>query len=176
MQRLRRISYRIGAVAALIGVSALVAACGSSGSSGSSGSTTTASASRTAAATPAAAKGAAVGAASGSAGTFLTGAGGRALYLWKGDAKGKSSCSGACAQAWPPLTTASKPTASGSVKSSQLGTIKRSNGSKQVTYDGHPLYYFAGDPSSGSTNGQGSDEFGAKWWLVSPAGSPITSG
>jgi predicted lipoprotein with Yx(FWY)xxD motif len=180
MQRLRRIRYRIGAVVALIGVSVLVAACGSSAStttattgSGAAGSTASASSSATAA--PAAAKGTAISTTKGSDGTFLTGAGGRALYLWVADAKGMSSCSGACAQAWPPLTTTSKPVAAGSVKASQLGTIKRSDGTEQVTYNGHPLYYFNGDPSSGTTNGQGSDAFGAKWWLVSPAGAAITS-
>jgi predicted lipoprotein with Yx(FWY)xxD motif len=99
-------------------------------------------------ATPAAAKGTAVSATSGSDGTFLTGAGGRALYLWVADAKGTSSCSGVCAKAWPPLTTKSKPVAAGSVKASQLGTIKRSDGTQQVTYDGHALYYFEGDPKS----------------------------
>ncbi len=92
------------------------------------------------------------------------------------DAKGMSSCSGACAKAWPPLTTKGKPIASGSVKASQLGTIKRSDGTEQVTYDGHPLYYFdRATPRAGTTNGQGSDAFGAKWWLVSPSGSAITS-
>ncbi|MFZ0387433.1 MAG: hypothetical protein WAL22_17355 [Solirubrobacteraceae bacterium] len=113
--------------------------------------------------------------AKGSDGTFLTGAGGRALYLWVADAKGMSSCSGACAKAWPPLTTKGAPIASGSVKASQLGTIKRSDGTEQVTYDGHPLYYFEGDPKAGTTTGQGSDAFGAKWWLVSTSGSAITS-
>src|ERR1700677_4858788 len=170
MQRLRRIRYRIGAVAALIGVSVLVAACGSSASTttaaagaAAGGSTATS----TASAAPAAVKGTAVSTTSGSQGTFLTGAGGRALYLWEADSGGMSSCSGACAKAWPPLTTKGKPVASGSVKASQLGTIKRSDGTEQVTYDGHPLYYFEGDPKSGTTTGQGSDAFGAKWWLVS---------
>lgn len=60
--------------------------------------------------------------------------------------------------------------------SSDLGTVKRSDGSTQVTYKGHPLYYFAGDSGAGQTNGQGSNGFGAKWWLVSPAGSSITGG
>jgi len=178
MQRLRRIRYRIGAVTALIGVSLLVAACGSSASTttatSAGGSTATASSSATA--TPAAAKGTAVSETKGSAGTFLTGAGGRALYLWVADAKGMSSCSGACAKAWPPLVTKGAPIASGSVKASQLGTIKRSDGTEQVTYDGHPLYYFEGDPKAGTTTGQGSDAFGAKWWLVSTSGSAITSG
>ncbi|HUN38126.1 MAG TPA: hypothetical protein VMU95_39550 [Trebonia sp.] len=59
--------------------------------------------------------------------------------------------------------------------SSDLSTITRSDGTKQVTYDGHPLYYFAGDSSAGQANGQGSDSFGAKWWLVSPAGADVTA-
>jgi hypothetical protein len=66
-------------------------------------------------------------------------------------------------------------TAGGDAKASDLGTITRSDGTKQVTYDGHPLYYFSGDSAAGQVNGQGSDGFGAKWWLVSPAGTQITS-
>jgi predicted lipoprotein with Yx(FWY)xxD motif len=180
MHRVRRIRYRIGAVTALIGISLLVAACGSSSSTstsapvaaGSGGST----ASSTANATPASAKGVLIGTAKGSHGTYLTGAGGKTAYLWAADSGGMSSCSGACAKAWPPLTTKGKPIAGNGVQSSDLGTIKRSDGSKQVTYKGHPLYYFIEDKSKGSTKGQGSDAFGAKWWLVSPAGTAITSG
>jgi Secreted repeat of unknown function len=66
-------------------------------------------------------------------------------------------------------------TASGSAVASDLGTITRSDGSKQVTYDGHPLYYFSGDSGAGTASGQGSDGFGAKWWLVSPSGSDVTA-
>jgi predicted lipoprotein with Yx(FWY)xxD motif len=180
MQRLRRIRYRVGAVAALIGVSVLVAACGSSSSASTAttGSAAAASSatSSTATATPAAAKGASISTTSGADGTYLTGAGGRALYLWVADSKGMSSCSGACAKAWPPVISSGKPTASGSVKASLLGTIKRSDGTEQVTYQGHPLYYFVGDPKSGTTKGQGSDAFGADWWLVSPSGAAITKG
>jgi predicted lipoprotein with Yx(FWY)xxD motif len=179
MSRIKQFRYRIGGIAAVVGVSVLVAACG-----GSSGGSTTAAASGSAAtatsssnaasnATPAAAKSISISTASGKAGTYLTGTGGRALYLWVADANGMSSCSGACAQAWPPLK--GKPTAGKGVTSSDLGTIKRSDGSMQATYKGHPLYYFAGDSGSGTTNGQGSDAFGAKWWLVSPAGAAITT-
>ena len=57
---------------------------------------------------------------------------------------------------------------------SGLGTITRSDASKQVTYDGHPLYYFAGDSGPGQASGQGSDGFGVKWWLVAPSGQKIT--
>ena len=86
-----------------------------------------------------------------------------------------SACSGACAAAWPAVPAKGKVTVSGSAKASDLGTITRSDGTKQVTYDGHPLYYFAGDSGPGQTSGQGSDGFGAKWWLVAPSGTQITS-
>ena len=110
----------------------------------------------------------------GSAGSFLTNSSGRAVYLWDADSMNKSMCSGACAGAWPPVTAKGHVTAADGAKAADLGTITRSDGSKQVTYLGHPLYYFAGDSGSGQTNGQGSDGFGAKWWLVAPAGTKIT--
>ncbi|MGH3263045.1 MAG: COG4315 family predicted lipoprotein [Trebonia sp.] len=177
MTSLRNLKLRVGGAAALAGVALLVAACGSSGS------TTTATASSSAAAAPttqaktsaASAKGVAVTTVKEPNGAYLTAANGRALYLWEADRGGMSSCSGGCAQAWPPLLTKTKPIASGTAKSGDLGTIARSDGTKQVTYKGHPLYYFAGDTGKGMTNGQGSDGFGAKWWLVSPAGVAITS-
>jgi hypothetical protein len=72
------------------------------------------------------------------------------------------------------VTTTGTATASGSAKASDLGTITRSDGTKQVTYDGHALYYFSGDSGAGTATGQGSDGFGAKWWLVAPSGSDVT--
>jgi hypothetical protein len=72
------------------------------------------------------------------------------------------------------VTTKGHVTAANGAKAADLGTITRSDGSKQVTYLGHPLYYFAGDSGPGQTNGQGSNGFGAKWWLVAPAGTKIT--
>jgi predicted lipoprotein with Yx(FWY)xxD motif len=111
---------------------------------------------------------------SGSDGTFLTDGSGRALYLWEKDAHNSSVCSGACASAWPPLPASGKVTASGGATAADLGTITRSDGSKQVTYDGHPLYYYVGDTGPGQVNGQGSNGFGAKWWLVATSGSAIT--
>ena len=158
-------------LAALALASALVlAACGSSGSSGtSSGSTTSASASASSSPRPASV----VGTNTTSLGTFLVDAKGRALYLWDADHGTMSACSGACAQAWPPLTATGTPKASGRVKSSLLGTTKRSDGSREVTYAGHPLYYYAGDSTPGQTTGQGSNSFGSPWWVVSPAGKAI---
>jgi predicted lipoprotein with Yx(FWY)xxD motif len=110
----------------------------------------------------------------GSAGAFLTSGSGRTVYLWAKDGTNMSACSGACAAAWPPVPATGKLTATGGAKASDLGTITRSDGTKQVTYDGHPLYYFVGDSAPDQTSGQGSDSFGAKWWLVAPSGAQIT--
>ena len=97
------------------------------------------------------------------------------LYLFKKDKNGKSKCSGACATNWPPLLTKGKPKASGSAKSSKLGTTKRSDGTTQVTYNKHPLYTFVADQGKrGSTKGEGVDAFGAKWYVVAAKGSAKT--
>ena len=111
----------------------------------------------------------------GPAGAFLTAGSGRAVYLWAKDGMSMSACSGACAAAWPPVPATGKLTATGGAKASDLGTITRSDGTKQVTYDSHPLYYFVGDSAAGQANGQGSDNFGAKWWLVASSGAKITA-
>jgi len=111
----------------------------------------------------------------GSAGAFLTNGSGRTVYLWAKDGMNMSACSGACAAAWPAVPATGTLTATGGAKASDLGTITRSDGTKQVTYDGHPLYYFVGDSAAGQTNGQGSDNFGAQWWLVASSGAKITA-
>ena len=157
------------------GVALLVAAC----STGSSGTAAAGSSSPAGASSPSAAAGGSgstvITTVSSSAGTFLANSSGHAVYLWTKDSSGMSACSGACAGAWPPVTTTGTVTASGGAKSSDLGTITRSDGTKQVTYDGHPLYLFSGDSGSGMASGQGNDGFGAKWWLVSPSGSDVPS-
>jgi predicted lipoprotein with Yx(FWY)xxD motif len=157
------------------GVALLVAAC----STGSSGTAAAGSSSPAGASSSSAAAGGSgstvITTVSSSAGTFLANSSGHAVYLWTKDSSGMSACSGACAGAWPPVTTTGTVTASGGAKSSDLGTITRSDGTKQVTYDGHPLYFFSGDSGPGMASGQGNDGFGAKWWLVSPSGSDVTS-
>ena len=171
----RKVRIRISGAVALVAVASVVAACG--GSSGS-GSQPHASAGYGAGPAPTAAKtssAVSVSTATSSNGSYLVGASGRALYLWVADSHNKSVCAGPCAESWPPLTTKSAPVAASGVTMSHLGTATRSNGVKQVTYDGHPLYYFAGDTSKGSLTGQGSNEFGAKWWLVAPSGAAITT-
>lgn len=105
-------------------------------------------------------------------GTYLTDSSGRTLYLFMADTSGTSNCSGNCAAVWPPLT--GTPTAGSGVTASNLGTITRSDGMKQVTYSGHPLYYYAQDTSPGQASGEGNPGFGAPWYIVSPAGSAIT--
>jgi predicted lipoprotein with Yx(FWY)xxD motif len=153
----------------------LATACGGSSSSNTSASAPSGGgAYGKPASTPAASSGAAsIKTGSGKPGTFLVDSKGRALYLWEADKGKQSTCSGACAQAWPPLTTKDAPQAGSGVKASLLGTTKRSDGAVEVTYNGHPLYYFAGDSGAGQTNGQGSNAFGAEWYVVSPDGKAI---
>jgi predicted lipoprotein with Yx(FWY)xxD motif len=111
----------------------------------------------------------------GSLGKILVDAQGRTLYRFQKDTGTMSTCSGACAAEWPPATTNGKPSAGGGLTASKLGTTKRSDGTTQVTYNGHPLYRFSGDQSAGDTNGQGINAFGARWYVVSAAGNAVTT-
>ena len=110
---------------------------------------------------------------SGADGTYLVDGKGMTLYLFEADKTSKSTCSSACASYWPAYTTSGTPTVSGDAKQSMVGTSKRSDGSTQVTYNGHPLYHFAQDSNPGDTNGQGSTNFGAEWYIVAPSGDSI---
>ena len=98
---------------------------------------------------------------------------GHAMYLWEADKNGTSTCTGACAAAWPPVTTGGPPQAGSGVDKSLLGTVKRADGAEQVTYNGHPLYYYAGDTGPGTAKGQGSKDFGASWYVLSAKGVKI---
>jgi predicted lipoprotein with Yx(FWY)xxD motif len=109
----------------------------------------------------------------GDVGTYLVDGSGRTLYLFEKDEHGRSSCSGACAKAWAPLLTRGRPTAGKGVTASRLGTVKRSDGTLQVTYHKHPLYRFSGDRKAGQATGEGVKAFGAEWYVVSAAGSHI---
>jgi predicted lipoprotein with Yx(FWY)xxD motif len=122
-----------------------------------------------------AAAGTKVGTASTSLGQILVDGRGRTLYLFAKDKSGKSACSGICASYWPPLIASGKPHAVTGAKASLLGTIRRADGRRQVTYRHHPLYRFSGDTQKGLTTGQGLGDFGGKWWVVSPAGSKNTT-
>ena len=167
----------VAGVGGALGAAVVVAACSSAASSSAAAPAAPASPAGGSSSSAGASSsgGTVIETASSSAGTILTSGSGRAVYLWAKDTGDMSTCTGACAGAWPPVTTTGTATASGSAKASDIGTITRSDGTKQVTYDGHPLYYFAGDSGPGTATGQGSDSFGAKWWLVAPAGSDVTA-
>jgi predicted lipoprotein with Yx(FWY)xxD motif len=167
------------AVIATAAAAALLSACGG-GSSGGAATDGSAPAGETASPTAAAptsgtANGsAAVSTATGPLGPYLTDGKGRAVYMFASDTATSSTCDGSCATVWPPLPAPSTTTASGDASATQLGAITRSDGSRQLTYAGHPLYYYQADTAAGDTKGEGSNGFGAKWWILSPDGSPIT--
>ena len=174
--------YRIAGAIGAAGIGLLMAACSSSPST-----TTSSPAASSAAAAPAttqasspAATGQASGAATVSLATIsglpakaLVGSNGRTLYLFDADKNGTSACSGACAAAWPPVTVTGTPQAGSGVSQALLGTITRPDGTMQLTYNGHPLYYFVGDTGAGTAHGEGSKAFGADWYVVNASGSKI---
>jgi predicted lipoprotein with Yx(FWY)xxD motif len=174
MSTVNAVYERMKAGARLTGVlvtaAVLAAACSSSSKPGSGGSDTTSAAGASGAGS---ARAVSIETHSGPMGAYLTDGSGRSLYLFAADTAGKSNCSGGCASTWPPVLASSASAMSGA-QASMLGTITRSDGTKQVSYDGHALYYFAQDTKAGQTTGQGFDNFGAKWWLVAPSGQPIT--
>lgn len=108
-----------------------------------------------------------------SIGHVLVGPNGHTLYMFAADHTKLSTCYSACALSWPPLLTVGAPAAGTGVKASLLGTTKRKNGKLQVTYAGHPLYFFSFDKTAGSTKGEGLHAFGANWWALSASGAKI---
>jgi predicted lipoprotein with Yx(FWY)xxD motif len=108
-----------------------------------------------------------------SLGRHLVDAGGRSLYLFEKDRGGRSSCYGSCASLWPPLLTGPHVVRGAGVSRAKLGTVARRGGGREVTYAGHPLYYYAGDSRPGQIRGEGRRDFGASWDIVSPSGKGI---
>jgi len=154
------------AAAAAIPLAALaVAGCGG----GSGEATASPAPPKTASGAPAT-----VGAATTGLGKILVDSKGRTIYLFKKDRGTKSACSGDCASDWPPVRASGKPTVGGGASASLVGTTARADGQPQVTYNGQPLYLYAGDEKPGDTNGQGLTTFGALWWVLSPAGNQVT--
>jgi predicted lipoprotein with Yx(FWY)xxD motif len=159
----------IAIAAALVALAVAVAGCGGGGGyGGSSSASATAPSSN--------GSGPSVKLASTRLGNVLVDARGRTLYLFEADQGPMSACSGACASIWPPLTSTGEPTAGPGVAASKLGTTERSGGATEVTYNGHPLYTYAGDSAPGQTSGQGLDDYGAEWYVLSAAGSKIDNG
>jgi predicted lipoprotein with Yx(FWY)xxD motif len=140
----------------LVGAALLLAGCGSSKSSASKSGGK-----------------ADVNLASSTLGKILVDRNGRTLYLFEADKNGKSTCSGACASTWPPLT-ASSPSGADGVAGGALATTMRADGTQQVTYHGHPLYYYAGDgKTSGSAKGENLNTFGGAWYVVDGGGKAV---
>ncbi len=108
-----------------------------------------------------------LGTSSGSLGTFFTGPTGNTLYTLSSDPNNSSTCSGACATAWPPLLIAPGGTITGPTGvSGTWGMFNRSDGTTQVTFNGRPLYYFVHDTAAGQTNGEGIVAFGGTWHVA----------
>jgi predicted lipoprotein with Yx(FWY)xxD motif len=156
----------------------VAAACGGPTYSAAStpGASPAASDPYAAATTPAAATGLTLKVANSKLGQILVDGSGRTVYLWEADKGTGSSCYGACAGAWPPVLAAGQPAAATGVDGKLLSTTTRKDGGVEVDYNGHPLYYFIGDKNPGDTTGQGLDNFGGSWYVLSPAGSKVDNG
>jgi predicted lipoprotein with Yx(FWY)xxD motif len=165
----RRSKVLMAAAVPAVLIALLVAGCGSSGSDNVKVSPPAASAK---ASTPNGG-GATVDVRTSGLGRYLVDSQGRTLYLFEKDTGTKSMCSGACASVWPPSTTSGRPKAGADVDQGLLGTTAGSDGKTQLTYNGHPLYRYAGDQAAGDTNGQGLTQFGGGWDVVSPGGQKI---
>jgi predicted lipoprotein with Yx(FWY)xxD motif len=96
---------------------------------------------------------------------------GQAIYLFDKEATRSSECYGACARAWPPVLTTGRPRGSGAIRDQLLGTTRRKDGSQQVTYDGHPLYFYAHEGKN-EVLCHNVSEFGGLWLVVTPSGEP----
>jgi predicted lipoprotein with Yx(FWY)xxD motif len=116
-----------------------------------------------------------VAVATSSVGRILVDGSGRTLYLFLADKGTSSTCYSSCASTWPPLLTQGTPQAGNGTVAGDLGTTKRTDGKTEVTYAHHPLYYYVADTKPGMTSGQGLNQFGAVWYVVSPAGGAITT-
>ncbi len=162
--RNRRCAKLFAAPVLIAGV-ALIAACGSSTPSASSSSSP---------ASGAHASTVTIMTRSTSKGTVLTNAAGKTLYWFAIDTSTMSKCTGTCATYWPPLL--GKPTAAaGTSLPKGFGTITRSGGQVQATYDGHPLYTYSGDTAAGMISGNGLNLSGGLWWAMTPTGSTLGS-
>jgi len=107
-------------------------------------------------------------------GSILVDGTGRTVYLFAKDSGTSSSCNtSACIQYWPPVLTTGAPQAGSGLNASLLGTTTRQDGKTQITYAGHPLYYFISDTKAGDVSGQGINAFGAPWYVVAPSGMQI---
>lgn len=148
-----------GALAALT----LLAGCGGSTGGSTAGTTPTPAATGTTIAVATSAK----------LGQILVDASGKTIYLFVADTGTSSTCYTSCATVWPPVLTTGAPQAGAGAQASLLGTTARTDGTTEVTYAGHPLYYFIQDKAAGDAKGQGINGFGGLWWVMSPSGAAM---
>jgi predicted lipoprotein with Yx(FWY)xxD motif len=106
-------------------------------------------------------------------GTILFDGRGFVLYVFTRDARGHSACTGACAKAWPPFLVRAHPSAAKGATAKLLGTIRRGDGMREVTYAGRPLYYYVGDRTPGQILCQDVVEYGGRWLVDRPSGKPV---
>ena len=169
----------IAVTAAALAIGIAAAGCGSGGgsSAASTGAGTNASGGTSGGygggSSAAASSAVTLKAASSTLGKILVDQDGKTLYLFEADAMNKSNCSGGCATVWPPITVNGTATAGSGVSAKLIGTTRRPDGSSEVTYAGHPLYWYEGDSNPGDTNGEGLTDFGGSWDAVSPAGKAV---
>jgi predicted lipoprotein with Yx(FWY)xxD motif len=150
-------------VAFALGAAALVAACGGSSSAASASPSPGPAGEKIAVATNA------------KLGQILVDQSGMTVYLFVADTGTSSTCYTQCATIWPPVLTTGAPQAGAGAQASLLGTTTRTDGKVEVTYAGHPLYYFIQDKAAGDAKGQAINGFGGLWWVLSPAGAAITT-
>jgi predicted lipoprotein with Yx(FWY)xxD motif len=162
----------------LAGGAALLAACGSSGAAstgastpaagGTSPATSQQSGTNTATATTT------IMTHSTSKGTVLATARGRTIYWFAIDTASMSNCTGSCATYWPPVLGKAA-AAAGTTLMHGFGTITRTDGKVQATYDGHPLYTYAADSAPGQISGDGLNVSGGLWWAMTPSGAKLAA-
>ena len=163
---------RIFTAAGAAGLALLATACGSSATSPSAASAPSSTTSASSA--PQGTAVAVLSTDATSLGTVLTNAKGFTVYWFAKDTPTSSACTGACAAAWPPVIGMPQ-VAAGVFLTGKLGEIRRPNGTMQATYDGHPLYLFAGDSAPRQVSGNGVDGFGALWYAIEIGASTTTS-
>jgi len=176
-------NWKLALNGAIAGAALLVAACGSYGTSAYGSSTSPSSNGRypgvtsPPAGTPEPPATATIALRNSALGPILVDRSGRTLYLFEADETGMSTCYGDCASVWPPLiASGGTPVAGAGINQALLTTTTRKDGSLEVVYDGHPLYYFVSDKQAGDITGQGLSSFGAEWYVLSAAGSKIDKG
>lgn len=157
------------------GVALIVAACGSTTASTVSVPKPAVVASSAAPVASTSASGSVLGTTKTPLGTILVDAQGRTVYEFASDSKDTSTCTAQCLGYWPPVKAPSTLPGTISGVTGTVGSFARPDGGTQLTIDGLPLYTYAGDTAPGMTTGQGSTGSGAKWWVVAPDGTPITT-